>query len=167
MHADPHKNSSAVYKDAVRDLNLIRDEVASSARAASSGDRLPYRARLLQARHLMALVSYMHGSWTDTFCIVQRECVAPEKPTTDAVEALYSERLIAKLENTVETAWVNFGERPGEAAIRAGEKAFEADIAVLAAEMTHQSIVAYCDAYIARLRDRLIELRSEGSVLTM
>lgn len=167
MNSNPHKNSSAVYQDAVRDLNLIREDVASLARAASGGDKLPYRARLLQARQLMTLVSFIHGSWTDAFCAVQRDCTAPEKPTTDAVEAVYSERLIAKLESAVETAWLNFGERPGEAGIRAKEKAFEADIAVLAAEMTHQSIVAYCDTYTTRLRDRLADLRLEISVPTL
>ncbi|TLX17133.1 hypothetical protein [Rhizobium sp. MHM7A] len=163
MNADPHKNNSAVYQDAVRDLNLIRDDVASLARAASSGDNLPYRARLIQARQLMKLVSYIHGSWTDAFCAVQRDCAAPEKPTTEAVEIVYSERLIAKLENTVETVWVNFGGRSGEAAIRA----FEGDAAVLAAEMIHQSIVAYSDAYIARLSDRLAELRVESNIPTL
>jgi hypothetical protein len=166
MKADPHRNTSVVYQDAVSDLNLIRNDVSSLAREASGGDKLAYRARLLQARQLMTLVSYIHGSWTDAYCAVQRECVAPEKPTEDTVEALYSERLIAKLEDTVETSWINFGERPGEVAIRAKGKTFEANIAVLAAEMTHQSVVGYCDVYINRLRDRVAELRLEDSVPT-
>jgi hypothetical protein len=159
MDANPHRNTSAVYEDVVRDLNLIRDNVASSARAASNGDKLQYRARLLQAKQLMGLISHIHGSWTDAYCAVQRECTAPEKPAADAVETVYSERLIAKLEHIVETAWVSFGERPGEVAIRAKEKAFEANVAVVAAEMTHNSLAAYAENYISRIRDGLGELQ--------
>jgi hypothetical protein len=166
MHTDPHKNASTVYPDAVIDLNRIRDDVASLARAASTGENVPYRARLLQAQQLMALVSYIHGSWTDAFCAVQRQCAGSEQPTSNAVEAVYSERLISKLENAVETAWVNFGGRSGEDAIREKEKPFEADIAVLAAEMMHQCLAAYCDIYVERLRERVAEIRDLTSAPT-
>ncbi len=158
MDADPHKNTSLIYADAIRDLNLIREDVAASARGASDGEKLPYRARLLQAKQMMSLVSFFNGSWTDAYCAVQRECGAQEEPTAEAVEANYSERLIAKLETTVETAWVSFGGRPGEMAIRATANAFEADIAVETAKMVHESLAAYSEAYIGRLRDRLGEL---------
>lgn len=161
MDADPNKNTSVIYADAIRDLNLIREDVAASARAASDGDNLPYRARLLQAKQMMSLVSFFNGSWPDAYCAVQREYGAQEAPTADAVEASYSQRLIAKLESTLETAWVSFGGRPGEVAIRARHNAFEADIAVETAKMIHECIGPYAETYIGRLRDRLSEL-TEG-----
>ena len=157
MNADPHRNSSVIYMDAIRDLNLIRDDIASFARAASNGAQVPYRARLLQAKEMMSLVSFFNGSWTDAYCAVQRECSAEEKPSAEAVEVNYSKRLIEKLEAIVETAWVRFGDRNGEKAIRATKNAFEAEIAVVAARYVHESLAAYAESYIARLRDRLAE----------
>jgi len=166
MFADPHKNECTIYRDTIRDLNLIRDDVASLARTDSNGGMVLYRARLLQAKLLMALTSIIHGSWTDAFFTVQRYNV-PGKSTTDAVEAVYYKHLISKLENTVEAAWINFGGRSGEDVVRGKEKPVEADIIVLAAEMMHQCIAGYCAVYIERLRERLAEIRNIASIPTL
>lgn len=166
MYADPHKNASTIIPDAIHDLNRIRDNVASLAREASSGENVRYLARLFQAQQLIALVSFIHGSWTDAFCVVQRQCKGSERPATDAVETVYSERLISKLESTVEAAWVNFGGRSGEDGIREKEKPLEADIAVLSAEMMHQSIAGFCEVYIERLRERLAAICNVTAVPT-
>lgn len=137
------------------ELNAMRDEVASLARAEP--DKTSYRAYLLQARNLRLILSQSAGIRADADARAVRACVTDDAAIEQDYLDMLSKWLVEHEASVSET-------REGGAVDKANVTSMstaELTATRLYAERYHAMIAGFCQRHAAALRERAEELEAE------